>query len=64
MDFHLNISNDLKNLFDLFSLGTAIAVYTSLIPVLVGTLTIAWAVYRVYDLHLSVKLKRQQLKEK
>jgi hypothetical protein len=63
MNFHFNLSEEIKNIADLFSLGTAIAVYASLIPVLVGTLTIIWAAYRVYDLHLSVKLKKQKLKE-
>jgi hypothetical protein len=64
MGFHLNLSDWVKNVADLFSLGTVIAIYIKLIPILVGTLTIIWAVYRVYDLHLAVKLKKQQLKEK
>jgi hypothetical protein len=63
MNFHLNLSDEIKNIADFFSLGAAIAVYAKLIPVLVGTLTVIWAVYRVYDLHLAIKLKKQQLKE-
>jgi len=55
------MSEYIKNFFDFLSLGTILAVITSLIPVITGVLSIVWLVYRIYDLHLSVKIKEKEL---
>jgi len=57
------MSEDIKNFFDFLSLGTSVAVITSLIPVITGLLSIVWIVYRIYDLRLSVKIKEKELGE-
>lgn len=58
------MSDYLKNVIDAVFVGTSIAsIISNVIPIIVGVLTIAWGIYRLYDLHLAVKLKRKELGE-
>jgi hypothetical protein len=57
------LTDELKNIFDAFSVSSTIAAIVSGIPVIVGALTAVWIIYRIYDLRLSIKLKKQQLKD-
>jgi hypothetical protein len=53
-----------KDLIDGAAVAAGIGVIAEVIPIIIGLLTVIWAVYRIYDLHLAVLLKKQQLKEK
>jgi hypothetical protein len=52
-----------KDLIDGAAVAAGVGVIAEIIPIIIGLLTIIWAVYRIYDLHLAVLLKKQQLKE-
>jgi hypothetical protein len=58
------MSETLKNVADGFSVGTVVVKFLTefVVPGLITTLTIVWLVYRLYDLHLSVKLKEKELR--
>lgn len=54
--------HDWKNLADAILGSVGIAVIANIIPISIGCLTIVWALYRIYDIRLSIKIKKEQLK--
>lgn len=53
----------LKDWIDGAAVTAGIGVLAEVIPIIIGVLTVVWAAYRIYDLHLAVQLKKKQLKE-
>jgi hypothetical protein len=58
------MSEYVKNVADALFVGTAVATVAELIPLIIGCLAIVWGVYRVVDIHLAIKIKKQILKDK
>jgi hypothetical protein len=58
------MSDHFKNLLDYFFVSSGIAFMLNVaIPMVIGLLTIAWLIYRLYDLRLSVRIKLKELGE-
>ena len=56
--------HDIKSMIDWIALGTTIATLAAWIPAIAGLLSIVWGCYRIYDIHLDIQIKKQQLKRK
>lgn len=53
----------IKDMIDGAAVAAGIGVIAEVIPIIIGFLTVIWAIYRIYDLHLAVLLKKKQLEE-
>lgn len=51
-----------KHVADTTAVGTTVGVLLGWLPHIATVLTVLWLLFRLYDMWLSIKIKRKQLK--
>lgn len=55
------IPEPLKTFLDWFATGVTLAAFLSWLPHIAAGLGVIWGLYRIYEIHLNVKLLKKQL---
>jgi hypothetical protein len=61
MNFHIQISDGLKTIFDISSVSVTVASLLALLPHIASALAVVWWLYRIYGQWLENKKLKQEI---